>query len=217
MKAKRFAKRYLNPSRYITKSNLNSSSFQVVEFRKIRASDACELDYQAWSRIYEYPLMISCIERCLSDTNISVHNSSWGFEGVHVLFKERLEAKYREVVNSDILPSPIPNTCVMDITEPPANEYRGKFDVVLNVSTVEEIENDHVMIIGNLLDQVRVDGYLVITFDIPGMQMGKLERLLGKKIDRFDDELNGTNSAAPNSKFAKLSCGLLILKKLQCS
>jgi ABC-type transporter Mla MlaB component len=71
---------------------------------------------------------------------------------------------------------------VLDITVQPPEEYINKFDVVINVSTVEEVDADHLEIIKNLLMQVRVGGYLIITFDLPGMQLRKLERLFNISI-----------------------------------
>jgi ABC-type transporter Mla MlaB component len=71
---------------------------------------------------------------------------------------------------------------VLDITAQPPEEYINKFDVVINVSTVEEVDADHLEIIKNLLMQVRVGGYLIITFDLPGMQLRKLERLFNISI-----------------------------------
>jgi hypothetical protein len=213
LKLSRFVKRYLKPSRYLTNSSLDPRSVRVVEFRKLRVVDPCDLQYEAWSRIYEYPLLLNRIDQYAKRQDIEVHNSSWGFNSLHARFKQELERRYRSVVNTDILPSSEPNTALMDITKPPPQPYRDRFDVVLNVSTVEEVDDDHLMIVENLVMQVRPGGFLMITFDIPGMQMGKIEKFLGRTIERFGDELNGANSSLPNEKYAALSCGLLVLQK----
>jgi hypothetical protein len=126
--------------------------------------------------------VLDCISKYLGRKDISIHNSSWGFGGVHIAFKEDLESSFESVVNSDILHSDEPNTAVLDITAQPPEEYINKFDVVINVSTVEEVDADHLEIIKNLLMQVRVGGYLIITFDLPGMQLRKLERLFNISI-----------------------------------
>lgn len=179
----------------------------------IRASDRHEKKYDAWSRIYEYPLVIDKITELSASSDISIHNSSWGFETCHIEFKDALEAQFKHVVNSDLLPSKVPNTEVWDITSKPPEEYVSHFDIVLNVSTVEEVNADHLLIIRNLLDQIKPGGLLILTFDLPGMQIRKLEKLLSAKLQKFDDRLNGSNSAHPNPKYSHLNCGLLVLRK----
>lgn len=213
MKFKNFVSRYLSRDRYLSKVDLSQYSLSVLEFRKIRASDRFETKYDAWSRIYEYPLVLDKIKQFSTGSDISIHNSSWGFETCHVEFKDALEAQFKHVVNSDLLPSQIPNTVVWDITAEPPKDYIDKFDVVLNVSTVEEVDADHLLIIKNLLDQIKPGGLLIITFDLPGMQIGKLERVLSARLQEFEDNLDGANSDLPNPKYNHLNCGLLVLRK----
>ena len=169
--------------------------------------------YDAWSRIYEYPLVLDKIKEYKSGADISIHNSSWGFEGCHTTFKEDLEEIYNNVLHTDIKASDLANTAVYDITKPAPEDYIGKFDVIINVSTVEEVKFDHVKIFNNLLSQVNNGGILILTFDLPGMQLRKFEKMFGEKIARFDDELNGANSANPNRKYKRLECGLMIVEK----
>jgi len=213
MKFKNFVSRYLSRDRYFSKVDFSQYSLSVLEFRKIRASDRFEAKYDAWSRIYEYPLVLDKITQYSAGTDISIHNSSWGFETCHIEFKQALEDKFKHVINSDLLPSQVPNTEVWDITAEPPAAYVDNFDVVLNVSTVEEVDADHLLIIKNLLDQIKPGGLLIITFDLPGMQLGKLERVLSAQLQEFDDNLNGANSEHPNQKYNNLNCGLLVLRK----
>jgi hypothetical protein len=213
MKLKNFISRYLSRDRYFSNVDFSQYSLSVLEFRKIRASDRFEMQYEAWSRIYEYPLVIDKIKQFSNGTDISIHNSSWGFAGCHIVFKDALETQFRQVTNSDLLPSQVSNTVVWDITEEPPTDYIGKFDAVLNVSTVEEVDVDHLLIIKNLLDQIKPGGLLVMTFDLPGMQIMKLEKVLAAQLQEFDDNLNGENSKLQNSRYSNLNCGLLVLRK----
>ena len=213
MKLRNFVSRYLSLERYFSRVDFSQYSLDVLEFRKIRASDRLEMQYEAWSRIYEYPLVIDKIKQFSYGPDISIHNSSWGFGDCHIVFKDALETQFGHVVNSDLLPSQVPNTAVWDITAEPPTDYIEKFDAVLNVSTVEEVDVDHLLIIKNLLDQIKPGGLLVITFDLPGMQIMKLEKILAAKLQEFDDNLNGANSELPNSKYEHLNCGLLVLRK----
>jgi len=213
MKVKKFISRYLSYSRYFSSADFSRFSFDVLEYRKVRLSDRYEEKYETWSRIYEYPLVIDKIREHTSTTEISIHNSSWGFNELHAGFKDDLESEFREVVNSDLLPSEIPNTVIWDITTRPPEKYLDRFDFVLNVSTVEEVDTDHLMIIENLVAQVKPGGFLIMTFDMPGMQLTKLNKLLNKSLVEFDDNINGANSAIPLPKYSHLNCGLLVLRR----
>jgi len=213
MKVKKLISRYLSYSRYFSSSDFSRFSFEVLEYRKVRLSDRYDEKYEAWSRIYEYPLVIDKIREHTSTTDISIHNSSWGFNELHACFKNDLENEFKEVVNSDLLPSEVPNTVIWDITTRPPEEYLDRFDFVLNVSTVEEVDADHLMIIENLVSQVKPGGYLIMTFDMPGMQMAKLNKLLNKELVEFEDNINGANSAIPLAKYSHLNCGLLVLRR----
>lgn len=186
---------------------------KLLEFRKIRVSDRTEAKYEAWSRIYEYPLVLDTIEKYKDGKDISIHNSSWGFGGCHVTFKDEIESRYRNVIHTDIKPSELANTAVWDITKAPPEEYLNRFDVVINVSTVEEVKFSHVKIFHNLLSQVKEGGILICTFDLPGLQLRKFEKLFGEKIAFFDDELNGAISEFPNPKYKRLKCGLMVVEK----
>ena len=215
MKVKRAIKRYFNLNRYFSQSNINAGELELVEFRKLSTNDRYDLKYKAWSRVYEYPVVLDCISKYLGRKDILIHNSSWGFKDVHIVFKEDLESNFESVVNSDILRSEEPNTAVLDITVQPPQEYINKFDAVINVSTVEEVDADHLEIIKNLLMQVRTGGYLIITFDLPGMQLRKLEKLFNINIACDSNDLNGKNSSAPEVRYSTFNCGLLVVKKIK--
>lgn len=213
MKIKKYISRYLSYGRYFSSADFSRFSFDTLEYRKIRLSDRHETKYDAWSRIYEYPLVLDKIREYSSGSNISIHNSSWGFNEIHAGFKSDLESEFGEVVNSDILPSDVPNTEIWDLTQPPASAYIDKFDVVLNVSTVEEVDADHLMIIENLISQIKPGGLLIMTFDMPGMQLKKLNNLVGQELVEFEDNINGANSVLPTKKYSHLNCGLLVLRR----
>ena len=115
----------------MSSADFSPFTMSVLEYRKIRASDRFEQAYGAWSRTYEYPLVLDKIEQHSNGTDISVHNSSWGFETCHIDFKNVLESRYTTVVNSDINASNEANTEIWDITSQPPAQYIEKFDIVL--------------------------------------------------------------------------------------
>lgn len=175
-------------------------------------------DGHAWSRPYEYNYVLDKLLRL--DANKTrpyphIHNSSWGFEGIHIKFKESIDSLFVEnVIHSDIKASDLKNTCVYDITKAPPEEFVEKFDYVINVSTIEEINYDNIEIFNNLMLQVKTGGHLILTFDHPGLQLPRFEDMLGQKIYTPTEKLNPKNSVVPNESLSSnLNVGYLTIKK----
>ena len=64
---------------------------EIIDFRFLMVSDNCDLKYNAWSRIYEYPYVLNMLMNLGANKNSKIHNSSFGFEGCHLLFKNDLD------------------------------------------------------------------------------------------------------------------------------
>ena len=193
------------------------NNIEILDFRKINTNDIYDErfdDGYAWSRVYEYPLVLKIIDNYFSDNKISLHNTSWGSVGVHIVFKNVLDSLYPNTVHSDILPSDFDKTFIYDITNTPSDELIENFDVVINVSTVEEVNHNHLNIISNLFKQVKQGGILVITFDLPGLQIDEIENSLMVKLLNSDSDISGNNSVLINNHCAGLNCGILVIKKL---
>jgi len=186
---------------------------EILEFRKIRRSDIVDLKYNNWSRIYEYPLVLSIIKRHTISKNTKIHNTSWGWEGCHIQFKTDLDLLSDNCIHTDRSPSNLPKTDIWDITHEPKDVWLNSFDIVINISTVEEVNFNHITIFENLLKLVKDGGLLIITFDLPGLQLDKFEKKLKYKIKRFNDEISGINSEIISKRDEKLTCGILILRK----
>ena len=69
---------------------------EILEFKYVTTDDISDNDIfndgHAWSRCYEYPIVIDYMKNLLTEES-SVHNSSWGFAGIHVIFKEELDIR----------------------------------------------------------------------------------------------------------------------------
>lgn len=204
---------------------------EVLEFRKITTNDCYDEYYNdgfSWSRVYEYPLVIREIRKYYKD-GFMIHNSSWGFEGIHIKFKEKLDDLFNKVKHSDILPSELPNTFVYDITKSPDNEEIKKYDIVINVSTLEEVKSDHLDVFNNLFQQVKKGGLFIATFDLNKnhenffklifskkkrtLQLNKFEKLFSKNLDQKGESINGCNSELRNMKYKNLNCGIMVIRK----
>lgn len=202
---------------------MNSSSFKLLDFRKINIQDqtldifntaAIDMVDNAWSRVYEYPLVLNEIKKEYpNNSDIKIHNTSWGFQGIHITFKNYLDSIYKKVLHTDIKKSSFSNTDIYDITKEPSKEYINNFDIVINISTLEEVKFDHIKSFSNLFTQVKNGGLLIITFDLPGLQLEKFENLFNVKIKESSQDINGLNSIVPNKRYKKLSCGIIVLKK----
>lgn len=191
---------------------------QLIEFKLFDTSmpvDHLYNDGYACFRVYEYKIVLNLIKKLSTVDSPSIHNSSWGFEGVHIIFKNKLDKLSSNCIHSDIKWSKLHKTTIYDITNPPPTEYLNKFDFVLNISTVEEVYFDHWIIIQNLFAQVKENGYLIITFDYPGMNVPLIEKHLGVNLEYPSGILlNGNTSELANSNYGHLNCGLLVIKKV---
>jgi hypothetical protein len=117
------------------------------------------------------------------------------------------------VLHTDIRKSSLKGTAIYDITKSAPSSYISAFDVVINISTVEEVGYDHVQIYKNLLEQVKPGGLLILTFDLPGLQLNSLEEELGRSLEIPENVLTGQNSKVPNMHYYHLQCGILTIKK----
>ena len=129
------------------------------------------------------------------------------------MFKDELEFLYPDVVNSDLLHSDIDNTCVYDLSSSCPDEWDNKFDFVINVSTIEEINFPHAQILENLLRMVKVGGYLIATFDLPGLQIGMIEKLFKVKIQSVNHPVTGASSVYRMGQFDYLKVGYFVIQR----
>lgn len=189
---------------------------EVLEFKYITTDSINDQekfeDKYAWSRCYEYPMVLEYMNEFLNEDSL-IHNSSWGFAGIHVVFKEEIDKLYKNAVHSDIRKSNLKGTFVYNIRQAPPPKLHEKYDCVLNVSTLEEVGGDHCEIFHNLFKQVKKGGLMICTFDMPGLQLEKIESMFDRKIDQSGELLNGENSIIRNDKYKHLNCGIFVVRK----
>ena len=186
---------------------------QVLKFQSIDTKDRIDMRGEWWSRIYEYPLILDLLDKYGATTNSNIHNTCWGFEDMHIWFKNTLDKKYPNNINSDINPSPQPNTYVYDLTTPPKKEWVENFEFVINVSTLEEIKSDHIGVFEKSFSMVKKGGYFLSTFDLPGLQLNKFEDFFNTKYKLTSNPINGLNSKWVSTRYESLSCGYMVIKK----
>jgi len=188
---------------------------KVEEFRFITTNDPGNSlfnDGSAWSRYYEYEMVLERMSFLKSDSLI--HNTSWGGAlPIHTTFKNAIDSRFSNCLHTDIREPEYPNTEYYDITKKPKENWLKKFDCVLNISTLEEVGGDHREIFKNLYSQVKEGGKIICTFDYPGLQIDKMEEMFDIKVDRSGELLTGNNSIVKNTKYGRLNCGIIVVKK----
>ena len=190
-----------------------SRSISVESFRFLSAIDVSNPRWLEWSRVYEYELALEALAQFGASKDSLIHNTCWGFQGCHVLFRDELSGLYPKTIHSDLKASSDPNTIVYDVTQRPSPQLTGSFDFVLNISTLEEIPRKQWKVFTNLMQMVKPGGYLVTTFDYPGLDLQAFERRLGLEIASPDQLLTGKTSILPNPMWEDLSVGALIVRK----
>ena len=193
----------------------NPFDFEVINFQYVDLKDKYDLKWGWWSRIYEYELVIDKIEQLKASNSIQIHNTCWGYHGTHILFKNELEKRFVNVLNTDLQYSNEPNTEIFNLKQNPPEKWLEKFDFVVNVSTMEEIRYPHIKILYNLLSMTKINGYVIATFDIPGLQIEMFEKLLGSKIKEADSVVTGKSSPYRMPEHGHLSVGYLVLKRVK--
>jgi len=148
---------------------------KLLKWRFLRTNDQIDLEryggHKAWSRIYEYPTVIELTrEYSELNHNLKILNTCCGYSGLHEKFAHDLES-LGTVTNSDLHPHnqgrSFNNYIFQDITESPdVYGLSNKFDVVVNVSSIEEIKTTSVLsILNNLLTACKPGGILIATID----------------------------------------------------
>lgn len=95
----------------------------------------------------------------------------------------------------------------------PEPDHIERYDFVLNISTMEEVNHDHLSVFQNLFRQVKKGGFFIATFDIPGLQIHNFEDLFSRKIDNGQAPISGQNSAVKNLRYSQLNCGVMVVEK----
>ncbi len=192
--------------------------FDVLEFRNFSTDDPFDAKWGAWSRVYEYKWVLQTLEKLGANSKSTVHNTSWGFEGgpytCHREFKEALDGAGYETLHSDIIPSTLPRTTLWNLTEDPPSDWVQGFDFVINISTMEEVNANHVQILRRLFSMVKEGGYLLCTFDLPGLQLPSIEEEIEENyFTNVKEKLTGDNSVFPEPRFSYLSAGKLLIQR----
>lgn len=180
---------------------------KVLQFQQIARTDPADPSWGYWSRSYEYPLVLNLIHALGRGGRI--HNTACGSWPVHQRFARQLDETFGNVTHSDVIDAP--GAIRYDLTQPPLDDLRQAFEFVLCVSTLEHIQIDHTEVLRYLLRMVQPHGFLVVTFDLPGLQLPSVERFLGRRFTCARHPISGLQSVVVQRRHARLTCGLLVI------
>lgn len=167
--------------------------------------DKADKSYRAWSRVYEYPLILNRMKNIGLTGNASIHNVSCGKEYIHMKYVTELDRLYyAKLTNSDLYEHvPVPGYVRWNMTTAWPWE---KFDAVINISTVEHLpKGKRITAIQNMIDMLKPGGHLLLTFDWPRVRNAEIEAFFRTKMQDCKDRLNGGNSICPNLTYKHLN------------
>lgn len=202
---------------------IDKSKFKVRKFSFFSSEDNFDFNFSheiCWSRIYEYPFVLNEIDSYSKRSklsNLKIHNASWGFRDIHIVFKTWLDIFYPNTTHSDLKKSTLLNTTVWDITSPPSEAMRECFDVVINISRLEEVSGSHPQVLFNHIDQLKIGGIFICTFDVPGLQLEIIEDALSEKIVTPKNKLSPRNSRLKDLTLGladDFGVGLLVIERI---
>ncbi len=127
-------------------------------------------------------------------------------------FIQDLNSKYGSVVHSDRLATPDWNIERFDLL---TDIHDRLYDVVLNISVIEHLPaHQQIDALYNLWSIVKVGGYLILTFDLPAVNLSTIENWCGSKCEnKPENAVNGINSKFSQPQYGNYNFILLILQK----
>lgn len=167
------------------------TKFKIIKSEFINNSFPLDTKYIHWSRLYEWKYVIDTVNNLKPK---SIHNTACGGlntgDCLHLTFCSDLDNLCENATHSDLWGGGYigtetkpekDNFIFYDITQP----LDKKFDLVLNISTIEHLPNDkRLLAIENLMNQVKKDGHLILTFDYPDVNISEIEEFFKIKINR---------------------------------
>ena len=146
-----------------------------------------------------------------------IHNTAAGYaDGLSRMqfdFLDELQERFQFVRNSDREATPQHRIDVFNIV---TDKDNTQYDVVLNISVIEHLPiEQQITALNNLWSIVKSNGYLVLTFDLPAVDLSMIEKWCGYACEEKPiDAVNGANSIFPQPEhYANYNFILLILQK----
>lgn len=185
---------------------------KINEFRFLSNNESfIDKDFVNWSRCYEWGYVLNILK---NKNNLKIHNTCAGPSEIHKSFHDKLVKTNNIVYNSDIFETEINkyfnNFYKYNILEENANKY----DIVLCISTLEEMDSKYrKQGFDNLFNQLNDNGRLIITCDYPHVSIKELESFINSNCLDTNIRLNGSNSFYKQPEYNNLNIILLDIQK----
>ncbi len=163
-----------------------------------------------WSRCYEWGYVLGEVKKL---SPCKIHNTCCGPSSIHKQFHDALVSINADVVNSDLFETQTNKDFKNFIKYDLLFKNPSKYDLVLCISTLEEIKGKTKQVFDNLLDQVNSGGRLIITCDYPDVEQSILENIIGAKCSDVHVRLNGSTSIYKNHEYSRLNIILIDIEK----
>jgi hypothetical protein len=190
---------------------------KILQFRYLTTDDAHNIKWFWCSRAYEYPTILNFLKSINRTNEITIHNTAAGYDvGLTALqfifFEELRNCGFSNVKHSDMEATPTYGIEKFNIF---SDKDELQYDVVLNISTIEHMPIEHqIPSLNNLLSTVKPNGYLVLTFDLPDVNLSTIENWCGCQCEiKPENALNGLNSVYSQPQYANYNFILLIIQK----
>jgi hypothetical protein len=189
------------------------NNYDILKYEFITNDYPIEPKYIHWSRIYEWKYVLNKIREIKPN---SIHNTACGGlnfgDCLHLTFCDDIEQYATNVIHSDVWG----RTNYIGIEKKPIKENfifydiltlsKKSYDVVLNISTIEHLhENEMLIAFENLYSQVNVGGHLILTFDYPDVNLNMMNKKINATPLNFGNRIKNKNG---------LSVVLLHIKKI---
>jgi len=178
------------------------NNFEIIKYEFITDEYPLETKYIHWSRIYEWKYVLDIIKKIKPK---SIHNTSCGGLNVgdclHLTFCDDIKKEVQIALHSDVWGR---NNYVGIEKKPEGKDYifydiltthEDKYDMVLNISTIEHLKNkDRIFVILNLLHQLNDGGHLILTFDYPDVDLNQINKFVNQEPKNFEKRVIGKNN-----------------------
>lgn len=176
-------------------------NYKIIRYEFITNEYPIEMKYVHWSRMYEWKYVLDVLKTINPN---SIHNTACGGlnsgDCLHLTFCKDINVFGNRVIHSDVWGRDNyigiknkpegDNFIFYDIT----TDYIDKFDVVLNISTIEHLpQSQREIAIKSLYNQVNIGGHLILTFDYPDVDLNEMEKIFKIQPQNFNKKIMHNN------------------------
>lgn len=189
--------------------------FVTNEFRWLTITDKYMNEFDNWSRPYEYAWILDKV-KTVGISNPSIHNTCCGNQPIHLQFAKKLDEISNNVLHTDGVFSNLFASNVKFKVHNIVESYDNSFDIVICISTLEEIcAEKRGVVFDNLINQTKSGGRLLLTCDYPHVDLNFFNEKLSRVITETKEiKLNSFTSIAKSNDYKDLNIIVIDITKI---